>query len=160
MVVGCGGAGPTTVWHRGCERLGFCSRERQKHLEYSFAWMGAFQPFCFQLFLPKRRQTPLLLLESWRNGLQPPNISIQALFSTSLPSTATSQALLFPHPSFFYLPSVNTSFIIPCTSQVNDCHPHSLPLYICCRLQFGHIFRCLFEGCLKTLITTVSPSLR
>ena len=152
--------------HRLQEMFWFCSRGKQKHIwkTLNFLHKTAFQPPCFLLSLPKRRQTRSRSQFSCSKagGLGP--LLQTSPFKHSFPLFLFHQQLLHrlcsSHIPRFYLPSANTSLIILCTSQVNDYYPHSLLPYICRRLQFGRIFRCLFEGCLKTLITTVSPSLR
>lgn len=157
------------VRHRGPKKgFGFALEENKNTFgKRNFPHKTAFQPPHFLLSFSKRRQTcscsqPCQFSCSQAGGLGP--LLQTSPFKHSFPLFLFHQQLLHrlcsSHIPFFYLPSANTSFIIPHTSRVNDCYPHSLLPYICRRLQFGHNFTRLFEGCLKTLITTVSPSLR
>lgn len=150
-------------WQHGTEKWWVCSRI-QKHTWKKYSPGQSFSATQFPALPSQGKENAnsaaqdLVASDPSSRHIHPSTFSH---FLSSINSYFTGFALPTSLIYFFLnLPSVNTSFIILCISQVNDCHPHSLPPYICCRLQFGHIFRCPFEGCLKTLITSVSPSLR
>lgn len=116
------------------ERFWFCSREKQEQIWKTLIFLHktAFQPPCFLLSLPKRRQTcshsqPSQFSCSKAGGLAP--LLQTSPFKPFPTFPHPTMALIFPHPSFLS-PICNTSFIILHTSQVNDCYPHPLLPYI------------------------------